>query len=108
MTTETAERVIPRPLGDKVILEPIEISDVLPSGLIRPTSASDRIKRARVVAVGRGYRHPVTMEVIPLECRVGDVVAYSHGTVEIEVQCRKYLVCSEGVILAVIPGGDGE
>ena len=42
------------PLGDKVIVEAIEESDELESGLIIPDSAKDKPQRGKVLAVGPG------------------------------------------------------
>ena len=44
------------PLGDRIIVEPIEEEEVTSSGIILPESAKERPQRGTVLAVGPGPR----------------------------------------------------
>lgn len=104
MSATKTETKLPKPLGDKVVLKPLDVSDVLQSGLVLPSQVTDKIKRGLVVAVGRGYLHPQTLEILPLETQVGDTVAYGdYGVTEVQVSGVTYLVISEAALVAVIP-----
>lgn len=74
----------PTPKGDSILLEVLEsdlqtevLTDHLGRGITYVSSTGDRhIKRARVVAVGPGRRHPKTDARLPMMVEPGDVVYY--------------------------------
>ena len=92
-----------RPLGDRVILEPISVYDTTNSGIIIPeTVTKDRPQMALVVAVGPGVMNKKG-ERIPLDVKPGDKVVFSkYGPDDVEIEGKKYLVCRADSIMAVI------
>lgn len=90
------------PLGDKVLLSPIESESVTVAGIILPESVdTDKgMKEAKVVAVGPG-RYVDGGEYIPVEVKKGDVVFYQWGD-EIKVDGKEYILVSENNIVAVV------
>jgi chaperonin GroES len=95
---------IPQPLGDKIVLKPIDPEDaVTKGGLILP-NAPDGAFRGEVVAVGRGYLNPQTMDIFPLESKLGDIVAFNkdYGVTELTHNQEKFIILGESTILAKI------
>ncbi len=86
-----------RPLGDRVVIEPIANEERTASGIIIPDTAKEKPQRGTVRAVGNGTKD-VTMEV-----KVGDTVLYSkYGGTEVTVDDVDYIIMRQNDILAVI------
>lgn len=75
------------------------------SGLVLPDgSGEEKIKTAKVVAVGSGLRGEGGKRVA-LDVKEGDKVMYeytSYGTKEIEIKGEKYYLISESDIIGII------
>jgi len=69
-----AERFIP--VGDKVLLLPIEGEDQTKSGLFVPENAKERPNTGMVLAVGQGKYNDAGV-LIPLQFKEGQKVGYS-------------------------------
>ena len=65
-----------KPLGSRLVVEPIEQEDVTASGIVLPETAKEKPQRAEVLAAGPGDRDDAG-ERIPLDVKVGDVVLYA-------------------------------
>ena len=92
------------PLGDRVLVKPLEADDERsPSGIIIPdTARKEKPERGEVIAVGPGKRGDDN-EVIPVSVKVGDTVVFSkYGYDEVSVDDEEYYIVSESNILAVI------
>ena len=86
-----------KPLGDRVLVEPLAAEERTASGIIIPDTAKEKQQRGTVIAVGAGTKD-VTMEVKP-----GDVVLYGkYSGTEVTVDEVDYLIMKQGDILAVI------
>ena len=92
-----------RPLGDRVIVEPIERDDVTPSGIILPDTAKEKPQEGSVVAVGAGKINDDGSR-IPLDVKVGDRVVYAkYAGTEFKMDSdRKVLILKESDILAIV------
>jgi chaperonin GroES len=64
-----------RPLGDRVLLKPLEQETKTKSGIVLPESVQQKSNEAKVVAVGPGKYEDGKL--IKPEVKVGDVVLYS-------------------------------
>ena len=64
------------PLGDRLIIRPIEEDDERPSGLVIPENAKTKTQRGEVLAAGPG-RLSDEGERIPQDVAVGDEVIYA-------------------------------
>ncbi len=86
-----------KPLGDRVLIEPLEAEVKTSGGIYIPDSAQEKPQRGKVVAVGTGTKD------IEMEVKVGDMVLYGKfsGT-EIQVDEEDYLIMRQSDILAVI------
>lgn len=91
-----------RPLGDRVVLEPVEREEKTASGIILPDSAKEKPQEGRVVAVGAG-RLDDNGNRVAMEVKEGDTVIYSkYAGTEVKYGDKEYLVLRESDILAVI------
>ncbi len=104
MSTKQTRTII-KPLGDRVLVEPISPDDLLlktKGGIIIPeTVDKERPERGRVVAVGPGKIEEG--RIVPMSVKKGQIVIFSkYGPDEIKVDGKEYFILSESSILAVI------
>ena len=62
-----------KPLGDRVLVEPVEEKQQVKGGIIIPDSAKEKPQEAKVIAIGTGKLNEKG-ERIPFEVKVGDIV----------------------------------
>ncbi len=92
-----------RPLGDRVVLKPIEAEVVTASGIILPGKEKEKPQQAEILSVGPGG--VVDGKEIKMEVQVGQKVIYSKyaGTeVELDGKDDKVIIVRQSDILAVI------
>jgi chaperonin GroES len=95
-----------KPLGDRVIVKPIDQEQVTASGLVLPDTAKERPQRGRVLAVGEG-RWGDDGERVALEVQEGDEIIYAkYGGTEIKLDGEDVLILQEHDILATVSGSD--
>lgn len=100
MTTES--QVAIRPLGDRVVIEPLKEEATTRGGIVLPDSAQEKPQKGRVVAVGSG-RVLENGQRVALEVKEGDVVLFAkYGGTEVEIGSQEYVVLSERDLLAVL------
>ena len=91
-----------KPLGDRVLVQTIEVKEEKKGGIIIPDTAKEKPQEAKVVALGTGKRDEDGKK-IPFEVRKGDRVLISkYGGTEIKLNGDNYLVMREEDILGVI------
>ena len=93
-----------KPLGDRVLVKPLEDEDTSPGGIILPDTAKEKPMSGEVVAVGAGRLNDKG-DRDPLEVKVGDRVLYGKysGTeVPAKIDGQDYLIMRESDILAVV------
>ncbi len=90
------------PLGERVVLKPLERDDVSKGGIILPDTAKEKPQEGEVVEVGPG-RVGEDGNRIAMELKKGDRVIYSKfaGT-EYKDEDEDYLILRESDILAKI------
>ena len=89
------------PLGNNLVVDPIEEEERTALGIILPETAKERPQRGVVMAVGPGRRLE-NGERQPVAVSVGDKVLYAKfGGTEIKIDDRKFLILSEDDVLAV-------
>jgi chaperonin GroES len=93
-----------RPLGDRVVILPIETDPITPGGIVLPDTAQEKPTRGKVVAVGKGK----TLENgsrQDMDVQRGDHVLYSkYGGTTIDLDDNEYVILAESDLLAVIEG----
>ena len=91
------------PLGDRLIVEPLEEEQTTAGGIVLPDTAQEKPQRGRVLAVGPGARNSETGERIAMDVAEGDTVVYSkYGGTEIKVGGDEYLILRESDVLAKV------
>jgi len=97
------ERMNLKPLGDRLIVEPLEEEQTTIGGIVLPDTALEKPQRGTVVAAGPGARSQETGEVIPMDVSKGDTVVFSkYGGTEIRIEGTDYLILRESDVLAKV------
>ena len=91
-----------RPLGDRIIIELVEVEQTTSFGIVLPDSAKEKPQTGKVVAVGTG-RVLDNGTRVELDVKVGDEVIFAQfaGT-EVKYDGKEYLIVRENEILAVV------
>jgi chaperonin GroES len=93
-----------KPLGGRVIVEPIEQEEMTAGGIILPETAKEKPQEGRILAAGPGERDEDGKR-IAMEVSVGDRVLYAkYSGTEIKMDGKKVLILRESDILAVVEG----
>ena len=92
-----------RPLGDRVVVEPVEQEEKTASGIILPETAKEKPQEGKIIAVGAGRRDE-DGERVPMDVQVGDRVLYAkYAGTEIKLAPdKKVLILKESDILAIV------
>ena len=92
-----------KPLGDRVLVEPLEDREVVKGGIVIPDSAKEKPQEAKVVAIGAGKKDE-DGKVIPIdEVKVGDIVLTSkYGGTEVKYDDKDYKILNLSDILAIV------
>jgi chaperonin GroES len=91
-----------KPLGDRLIVKPIDEEETTASGIVLPDTAKEKPQKGEVVAVGDGAIAEDGSR-RPLDVSEGDSVLYSkYGGTEITVEDEELLVLRESDVLAKI------
>ncbi len=92
-----------KPLGDRVLIEPITEEEKTKAGIYLPDTASkERPEQGSVIATGEG-RILDSGKVVPVKVKKGQKVLFTkYGPNEIKVGGKEYLIAKEEDILAII------
>lgn len=91
-----------KPLGDRVVVEPIEKEETTASGLVLPETAKEKPQEGTIVAAGPGRLNDDGTRV-SLDVKEGDRVLYAkYAGTEFKLGDKKYLILGEKDILAVL------
>ena len=93
-----------KPLGDRVLVKPIEEEEQVRGGIIIPDTAKEKPQQGVVLAVGPG-RVGEDGNVVPMNISVGDKVLYGkYSGTEITLDGVKNLIMRESDVLGIIEG----
>ncbi len=93
-----------KPLGNRVVVEPIEQEEVTAGGIVLPETAKEKPQQGVILAVGPGARDE-DGDRIAMDVAVGDKVLYAkYSGTEVKVEGKKLLILREDDILAIIEG----
>jgi chaperonin GroES len=91
-----------KPLGNRVVVEPVEQEEKTSSGLFLPETAKEKPQKGVVLSVGPGDRDDSGKRVA-LDVKIDDVVLYAkYGGTEIKINGKKLLILRESDILAIV------
>lgn len=90
-----------QPLGDRLVVKPIEREEVTKGGIVLPDTAKEKPQEGEVVAVGPGRLSDDGKQRIPMDVKVKDIVIYAkYGGAEIKVDDEELVILRESDILA--------
>lgn len=91
-----------KPLGDRLVIKPLEDEEVTPSGIVLPETAKEKPQKGEVLAVGPGARDDDGKR-IEMDVSVGDKVLFAkYGGTEIKMDSDKLLILRESDVLAIL------
>ena len=91
-----------KPLGDRVLVQPIEEDEVAKGGIIIPDTAKEKPQEGKVIAIGTGKRDD-DGKLIPFNVKKGDrVLMPKYGGTEVKIADVEYQIMREDDILAII------
>lgn len=91
-----------KPLGDRVLVEPVEEKEVKKGGIIIPDSAKEKPTEGIIRALGTG-RTDDSGKKVPFEVKVGDRVLVSkYGGTEVKLNDKEFKILNSDDILAVV------
>ncbi len=89
-----------QPLGDRVVVKPIEKEEVSKGGIVLPDTAKEKPQEGEVIAVGPGKLGDDGKR-LAIDMKVGDRVIYAkYAGTEVEVDDEKLLIMHESDIMA--------
>ncbi|MEA2577217.1 MAG: chaperonin GroES [Chloroflexota bacterium] len=102
--TATATATKLRPLGDRVVIEPIPREDMTKSGIVLPDTAKEKPQEGKVIAVGPGAFDNDGKR-ITIDVTTGDKVLYAkYAGTEFKLDGEDLLIVSQKDILAIVEG----
>ena len=95
-----------KPLGDRVVVEPVEQEEMTASGLVLPETAKEKPQKGVVMAAGPGARDDDGKRVA-LDVSVGETVLFAkYAGTEFKVDGKKLLILKESDLLAIVETAD--
>ena len=102
MAVATAVRL--KPLGDRVLVKPVEKKDEIRSGIIIPDTAKEKPQEGDVVAVGKG-KIADDGKLVPMDVKAGDKILYGkYSGTEVKIEGQEYLIMHQDDILGSVEG----
>ena len=91
-----------KPLGDRVVVRPLEEEETMKSGLYIPDTAKEKPIKGEVIAVGNGKLLDNGTRV-PMDLSPGQKVIFAkYGGTEVKLDNVKYMILSERDVLAIV------
>ncbi len=91
-----------RPLGDRVVIKPLEREEVTKSGIVLPDTAKEKPQQGEVLAVGPG-RILDTGERVRPDVKQGERVLFAkYSGTEFKLDQEELLILRESDLLAIV------
>ncbi len=102
MAEATLSKVKIQPLGDRVLVKPMEAKEQKRGGIIIPDSAKEKPQEGTVAACGKG-KTTEDGKVIALDVKVGDKILYGkYSGSEVKLDDEEYLIMHQDDILGIL------
>ncbi|MDP3185465.1 MAG: co-chaperone GroES [Anaerolineales bacterium] len=93
-----------KPLGNRVVVEPLEQEEITAGGIVIPETAKEKPQQGIVLSVGPGDRDE-DGDRIPMDVAAGDKVLFAkYSGTEFKIDGKKLLILRESDLLAIIEG----
>ena len=100
MAVATAVRL--KPLGDRVLVKPVEKKDEIRSGIIIPETAKEKPQEGEVIAAGKG-KIADDGKLVPMDVKAGDKILYGkYSGTEVRIEGQEYLIMHQEDILGLV------
>ncbi len=91
-----------KPLGNRVVIEPIEQEEITAGGIVLPETAKEKPQKGKILSIGPGDRDEGGKR-IPMDVKEGDTVLFAkYSGTEIKVDGKKLLILRESDVLAIL------
>jgi chaperonin GroES len=91
-----------KPLGGRVLVEPIEQEEVTAGGIVLPETAKEKPQQGKILAAGPGDRDEEGKRV-PMDVKVGDTVLFAkYSGSEVKMDGKKLLIMRESDLLGIL------
>lgn len=91
-----------KPLGDRVLVEPLPAEAMTKSGIVLPDSAKEKPAEGKIIALGTGKTDKEGKK-IAFEVKVGDKVLFGkYAGDELKIDGIEYKILKEEEILGVL------
>jgi chaperonin GroES len=91
-----------KPLGNRVLVEPVEQEEVTAGGIVLPETAKEKPQQGKILATGPGERNDKG-ERISLDVKAGDIVLFAkYSGAEVKMEGKKLLILRESDILGIV------
>ena len=102
MAEATLTKVKIAPLGDRVLVKPVESKEVKKGGIIIPDTAKEKPQEGEVVATGKG-KTTEDGKLLAMEVKAGDRILYGkYSGNEIKIDDQEYLIMHQDDILGIL------
>lgn len=91
-----------KPLGSRVLVEPVEQEEMTASGIILPETAKEKPQQGKILAAGPGDRNDKG-ERVDMDVKAGDIVLFAkYSGTEVKMDGKKLLILRESDILGIV------
>ncbi|MEO0107736.1 MAG: co-chaperone GroES [candidate division WOR-3 bacterium] len=91
-----------KPLGDRILVERLEETEVRKGGIIIPDTAKEKPQQGKVLAVGPG-KFDDKGNRVPMEVKKGDTILFGkYSGNEIKIDDKEYLIMREDDVLGIV------
>ena len=91
-----------RPLGDRVLVKPMDKEKQERGGLIIPDTAKEKPQEGEILSAGKGKTSD-DGKLIPMDVKAGDKVLYGkYSGTEIKIDGEDYLIMHQDDILGIL------
>ena len=102
MADATLTKVKIQPLGDRVLVKPVEQKETKRGGIIIPDTAKEKPQEGEVIAVGKG-KIGDDGKLIPMDVKPGDRILYGkYSGNEIKLDDVEHLIMHQDDILGIL------
>jgi len=102
MAEATLTKVKITPLGDRVLVKPVEAKETKRGGIIIPDTAKEKPQEGEVIACGKG-KMTDEGKLIAMEVKAGDRILYGkYSGNEIKIDDVEFLIMHQDDILGIL------
>ncbi|MDD5656123.1 MAG: co-chaperone GroES [Elusimicrobia bacterium] len=102
MAEATLSKVKIQPLGDRVLVKPVEQKETKRGGIIIPDTAKEKPQEGQIVATGKG-KMTEDGKLLPMDVKPGDRILYGkYSGNEIKIDDADYLIMHQDDILGIL------